>query len=301
MIYEKDSLPLPMGRPRRKRLRRRRLLLTLFLFLIVVVGGFFLFFRDTGDEKVPLIAEAPEPPIVASEEIKSPPEEPGGLEIAHQDKLIYERLTPADVTVSDEDGLNEVMMGLVAEDPLANFSASDSDGEPAKLAISPDAGGESIEPSAAPAAAPAAEDSPEPATPSDSAGESVEPSIASIESEESEPEESAPEQEVEPAPEPSATPLPESNYSSDSVDSGDYVVQLAAFSRNADAEAVLAQIASKFSDIVGSSALFVQEADLDDRGIWHRLRVGYFVERGEAVEVCVQFQLRGQDCLVTTR
>ena len=266
MMYENNSQTLPRGKPRRVRSRKRKFLLILFLFLVAATGGFFLFLKETEDEKAPPVVEVPDPPIVASEEIKSPPEEPGGLEIAHQDKLIYERLTPTDVTVSNEDALDEVMMGLVAEDPLADFSVSGP-----------------------------GEDFTEPATSPDSAVDSVEPTTASIESEEGEPEESAPEEEVDPTPEPSATPLPESDGL------GDYVVQLASFARSADAEATLARMTSKFSDVVGTNTLFIKETDLGDRGIWHRLRVGYFTVHSEAAEVCAKFQSRGQDCLVTAR
>lgn len=279
MMDENNSLPFPEGEASGKHSRKRWFLPVLFLFLVVTAGGFFLFFTGTEDEKAPPVVEAPNPPIVTSEEIKSPPDEPGGLEIAHQDKLIYDRLTPADVSVSNEDALDEVMMGLIAEDPLADFSTSKSDGDPTELATSSDSTADSPEPTASP----------------DSAENSSEPANVSIESEEGVPKESLPEETAEPASESPVTTLPESNSA------GGYVVQLAAFTRSADADVALARITSKFSDVADTNTFFIQEADLGDRGIWHRLRVGYFAALGEAAEICAKFQSRGQDCLVSAR
>lgn len=240
-----------------------RVLLILFLLLIMATGGLFLIsMEDTmKDEKAAAVVEILDPPIVASEEIKTPPEEPGGLEIEHQDKLIYERLTPAGVSVSNEDALDEVMMGLAAEEPLADFSAPDSTDEPAESVVN-----------------------------SDSAEDSIESVSTSAESEES-----MSEEKIDPSPVPAAPATPESD------DSGDYVVQLASFPNSADANVALARVTSTFFDIIGTNTLFVQEANLDDRGVWHRLRVGYFATRAEATETCAAFQSREQDCLVTPR
>lgn len=314
MIDENDPL-FSRGGTNETRSSGRKLLLLLLLFLIAAVGGFLLFLGEIEDKEPPPTVEVPDPPIVSSEEIKSPPDEPGGLEIAHQDKLIYERLTPASATVSSEDSLDEVVMGLVAEEPLADFSAANSSKDSTKPA--------------APSAS--AEDSPEPTILSDSVEDSVEPTDTSIETETSEMETNGLEEkaeltilpdfvkdsvrlavtsnepetketeaseskgEAEPEPELSVTPSLELNGS------GDYVVQLAAFSINADANAALEQTALKFSDAVGGNMLLVQRVDLGDRGIWYRLRVGYFATPDEAEEVCAEFQSLGQDCLVTTR
>ena len=241
-----------------------RVLLILFLLLIMAAGGLFLISMEDimKDENAAAVVEIPDPPIVSSEEIKTPPEEPGGLEIEHQDKLIYKRLTPAGVSVSNEGALDEVMMGLAAEEPLADFSAPDSADEPTELVVN-----------------------------SDSAEASVELVTTSAESEES-----ISEEKIDPAPVPAApAATPESD------NSGDYVVQLASFPNSADANVALARVTSTFFDIIGTNTLFVQEANLDDRGVWHRLRVGYFATRAEATETCAAFQSREQDCLVTPR
>ena len=244
-----------------------RVLLILFLLLIMAAGGLFLISMEDimRDEKAAAVAEIPDPPIVASEEIKTPPEEPGGLEIEHQDKLIYERLTPAGVGVSNEDALDEVMMGLAAEEPLADFSAPDSTDESAESVVN-----------------------------SDSAEDSIESVSTSAELEES-----MPEEKNDPAPVPAASAAAPATPESDN--SGDYVVQLASFPNSADANVALARVTSTFFDIIGTNTLFVQEANLGDRGVWHRLRVGYFATRAEAAETCAAFQSREQDCLVTPR
>lgn len=309
MVRKNNSLPFSRDRRTgRKRSSGRKFLLLLLLF--AAVGGFFLFFTETEDEKPPPVAEIAAPPIIASEEFKSPPDEPGGLEIAHQDKLIYERLTPEGAAVSSEDTLNEVMMGLVAEEPLADFSTANSgedSARPATPSVSAEDSSQSVtlpdfvkdffESSPLPDLI---EDTFEPATASTEpeASESGADDPEASEPKTSEPEESTPEEGAEPEPEPSATPSPDSP---ELKSSGDYVVQLGAFTSDTAANAALKRTALQFSDAAGVDMLFVQRADLGDRGVWYRLRVGYFATRDEAEEVCAGFQSLGQDCLATTR
>lgn len=82
---------------------------------------------------------------------------------------------------------------------------------------------------------------------------------------------------------------------------GAYVVQVASVPERADADGAWSRLNSRHSTIVQGYAQDVQAVDLGDRGIWYRLRVGYFADSDDAGVLCGQLQDAGQDCLVASR
>lgn len=63
------------------------------------------------------------------------------------------------------------------------------------------------------------------------------------------------------------------------VDSGVYLVQVASFSTQKDADAAKAKLATK-----GYSAT-IQEISLADKGVWYRVRVGHRLDKEAAMEI----------------
>lgn len=63
------------------------------------------------------------------------------------------------------------------------------------------------------------------------------------------------------------------------VDHGAYLVQVASFSNQKDAEAAKAKLATK-----GYSAS-IQEINLPDKGVWYRVRVGQMLDKDAATEI----------------
>jgi cell division septation protein DedD len=98
---------------------------------------------------------------------------------------------------------------------------------------------------------------------------------------------------AEPEPAPVTLPVPETG--------GDWVVQIASFRSEADAEAAWLAFLARFEDISSGLAPDVLRVDITDRGTYHRLRIAAFSTRDAAVTFCTTLQGRGQDCLVARR
>jgi len=83
--------------------------------------------------------------------------------------------------------------------------------------------------------------------------------------------------------------------------SGDWVVQIASFRSEADAEAAWLAFQGRFSDISTGLGPDVVSVEIAERGTYHRLRIAAFSSRDDAVSFCSTLQGRGQDCLVARR
>ena len=92
-------------------------------------------------------------------------------------------------------------------------------------------------------------------------------------------------------------PVPTATQLSSATD-GTHVVQVGAFRSNEEALGKFSSMQDKLSAIIGGKQPDVQRADLGDRGIYYRLRVGPFSNKQDAVSFCNQLKANGQDCLV---
>ncbi|MBV6657218.1 MAG: SPOR domain-containing protein [Devosiaceae bacterium] len=81
------------------------------------------------------------------------------------------------------------------------------------------------------------------------------------------------------------------------VTSGDFVVQLASLRSREQANATFSNLQGRFGTILGAYSPNIQEVDLGDRGIFHRVRVGP-MDRSQADELCQRYQSAGGDCFV---
>jgi uncharacterized iron-regulated membrane protein len=85
------------------------------------------------------------------------------------------------------------------------------------------------------------------------------------------------------------------------VGNGPYVAQLAAL-RSEDAVGQAWQrLAARAPDLFAPARLDVEEADLGARGIYYRVRAGYFADRANAMLFCDRIRQMGQDCIVSAR
>jgi hypothetical protein len=82
---------------------------------------------------------------------------------------------------------------------------------------------------------------------------------------------------------------------------GRYVAQLAALQSEAGVEAAWRRYASRAPDLFAHAQLDVERADLGQRGIYYRVRAGYFTDRENAARFCARIRQMGQDCVVTAR
>lgn len=82
---------------------------------------------------------------------------------------------------------------------------------------------------------------------------------------------------------------------------GRYQVQLMAVRSETAAEAAWADIRTKHPVLYRDARLDVQRADLGARGVFYRLRVGNFTDRGAASGFCEDIKATGRDCIVVSR
>lgn len=213
--------------------RKRPLVVLAIIALLVIFAGVVFFaykqgLREGADNNPPLIRADQGP-------VKRAPENPGGMEIPHQDKTIYERLSGSNQTTqSDAEHLlpraEEPMQVRKPEAPAAQTPAiSPQVTSPTVPDTDIPASGAVAVPTAPVAAAPVAE---------------------------------VPVAEV-----PGATPAP-----ADAA--GGYVIQLAALRDEAAAQSEFKKLQGKHPQLASLSA-DIEKADLGAKGIYYRLRAGY--------------------------
>ena len=82
---------------------------------------------------------------------------------------------------------------------------------------------------------------------------------------------------------------------------GNFVVQIAAFRNAPRAEEEFTKLQVAHPDLLGALRSDIARADLGDRGIYYRLRVGPFQTKDAAGALCTRLKGRGQDCIVRER
>jgi cell division septation protein DedD len=242
-----------------------------------------------------------ETPIVTADArpVKEAPDQPGGKEFPHKNKLIYDRLTngnepeserlvprqedvavPALPSASATAGLPPSVAATDLANPATTqaVNGAEDDGGPRKvktMVVRPDGSVEAPPAAQAAAAGATAEAAPASAMP-------------------------VPAPEEAPAPEPKQVaaadpkPAPAANTR--------YVVQVGAKKSQTDALATFADIQQKYPKLLSNYRPIVQKADLGSKGVWYRLRVGPIDNKSEAYKLCGQLKSQGlPDCLVMTQ
>lgn len=82
---------------------------------------------------------------------------------------------------------------------------------------------------------------------------------------------------------------------------GPFLAQLAALQSEAAVAPAWARLSARAPDLFADARLDVERADLGARGIYHRVRAGYFADRANAVLFCDRIRQLGQDCIVVAR
>lgn len=82
---------------------------------------------------------------------------------------------------------------------------------------------------------------------------------------------------------------------------GPYVAQLAALQSAAAADVAWQRLSSRAPALFASASLDVERADLGQRGVYYRVRAGYFADRVNAARFCERIRQMGQDCIAAAR
>jgi hypothetical protein len=104
-----------------------------------------------------------------------------------------------------------------------------------------------------------------------------------------------------PATAPTQTGAPQLAAAPNFAASGPYVAQLAALQSEAAVQPAWARLSSRAPNLFGQAHLDVQRADLGPRGMYFRVRAGYFADRANASRFCERIRQMGQDCIPVVR
>ncbi|MCZ4282635.1 SPOR domain-containing protein [Kiloniella laminariae] len=251
------------------------------LIVVSVIGGgiFFILGDSNGpDQTVPNTI-----PLIEAETTpeKTKPEEPGGMAVPHQDKLVLNEEDAAVNSGQVEKLLPppEVPLSPVVTDvPVEAETAPVSEGEATAVAEIPE------NPVALPPETPVEEApvvlAPPPVVEGTKEVESVlaPPPV---------PEAS------QPVAEPASPEKPVQNAAT-----GDYVLQLASLKSEADAMTEWKNIQRKLSDLLGDKQAIVEKADISGVGVRYRLQTGPFADKQAASDFCEKLKAAKRDCLV---
>ena len=261
------------------RVRRAGLSMFVFLGIIIVAAtaGGIWYAYELGLRRGIVMS----PPLIKADlsPTKVAPDDPGGLEVPHQEKLVYETLDPwaeepevKSLLPPPEEPLPRPAL-VVAEEPL-----------------SPDVTLDEV-------------------MPDDAAAVVVEASKPVASGDEAA---AAPESALEPPPipeEPSAT-VGDAETPVAATDAGSqtrqallaaYRVQIGSFRGASAAERAWARAVSAHGDLVGKLAHIIVEVDLgEERGVYHRVQAGPFADRAAALALCERLSVRDQACLVVS-
>jgi hypothetical protein len=274
------------------------------------------------------------PPLVTADNrpVKELPDEPGGKEFPHKNKLIYDRLqngdepeaerlvprqenvaVPALPPSTETAGMPQPVASTdlgtpttqaVGGEPVAVAAAEESvpDGGPRKvktMVVRPDGSVETPPIPAAPAEAAAAPVPPEAAPAPDAQLAAAAPAPAPAAAE---PQEVASLQAPPPAPaqKPAAKPTQTAAATPAAAAAPTkYVVQVGSKKNQTDALASFADMQQKYPTLLANYRPMVQKADLGAKGTWYRLRIGPIADKTAATKLCSQLKSQGlPDCLV---
>ncbi len=259
--------------------RPPRRLISLLLAAVALIGFAVAIWyayrvgRQVGSEAtVPLIAAEQGPAKVR-------PPDPGGLEVPHQDKLVYRRLAPEASRPVPEQLLPP------PEEPLPKPPPLPPEAPPARPTGSDAVIAPSVEQEPADTGPALPLPKPSPAEPESTA----EPPASELPAEPP----------AKPQPQPPAAPPPSPPQTAPAA-SG-YRVQLASFRSEAEAREAWRRLQRNHAGVLGKLQLRIERADLGSgRGIFYRVQAGPLSERTLAEMVCSELKSRNVGCLVVS-
>jgi hypothetical protein len=286
---------------------------------VVTLGAFAAFMwyaygrvgEPGGDAVAPLI-KADEGPT------RIRPESPGGMEIPHQDKMIYEELSGAEpepgverllpppevplpppastAGVSPEAGPGPAEVETLVSPPPPPPPPpppSEVQAEPAPAPTPPQTEQiAAVEPAPAPAAGPGAPK----VAPSGAEEDAVTTQAGSDEAAPAAPEPSAKQQQKEPE-ETAVAALPSPPGGQAPAAGGGHRIQLAAARSREGAEREWQRLKKAYADLLGPLTLTVEKVDLGSKGIFYRVQGGPLTQQA-AAEACAELKRRKAGCFV---
>lgn len=299
MPPEKELAPEPDFRPIPRRPPKKRRGLWVLVGVVVVAGGLgaggWYFLNDwlaaEPDGEVPLIHAESGP-------IKVRPDEPGGMEVPDQDKLVYDRIDGNAERNPVERLLPPPETPLPKPVPAPGSEQAAAPGASSPMPTAPEASAKPMTPPPPPPAPPgtvggtgtATSVAPTPAP------QKVVPSVEDVLAAMQPP--PAVETRKEPAPAVSAA-KPAPAKAPVAAKSGTFQVQLSALRNREQVDSEWDRLRRRNSDLLGSLELSVVRADLGPgKGVFFRLRAGPLADEQAAKALCQKLSERKIGCLV---
>lgn len=94
---------------------------------------------------------------------------------------------------------------------------------------------------------------------------------------------------------------PTVSYRSGGALVGTHVLQIGAFRSEAEAEGQWTKLQGKLGTYLEGKSDDIERADLGDKGVYYRLRIGPFASSDEAKTYCAGLKERGTDCLIKAK
>ncbi len=248
-----------------------------------------------GEQLLPLPEEPMQRPPVEVVELVAPETPTETVEEAIEEVAEAEMETAPEPPPLDELKVVELQAPQEAPTEAPSDAVADSVAEQVEAAP------EVVETPAPEAAPEIAADEPEAVEPAveQAVEEAVEPVVATVEAPEAALEEKKFEQilapEPAPEPEPPAAPIQSAALSADTPG---FLVQIGAVQDESAAVGEIARLTKRNPDILAELSGIVVRADLGDKGVWYRMRVGPFATRAAADGVCGQLKAVDVGCFV---
>lgn len=96
-------------------------------------------------------------------------------------------------------------------------------------------------------------------------------------------------------------PKPTVSYRSGGALTGTHLVQIGAFRSQDEADGQWSKLQGKLGSYLDGKSNDVERADVGDKGVFYRLRIGPFATADEAKTYCAGLKERGTDCLIKAK
>lgn len=274
-IEQDERISAGRGGQRRSRRFPRLVALVVVLAFVGIVWYAFSQGQQMGISQVTPVIKADNEPF------KVKPEQPGGMEIPHQDKMIYEELQgknaeqvpekllpppekPVDMAAAETPAVEPLTPVTDPSQPLPTQNVAE---RPAPAMQHADPKIEELKPIA-------------PVTP-----QKTEPTPAPV-------------KKAEPKPEIKAEPKAEAKVEKKpAATGGSSRIQLASLPDKGQAEKAAASVKSKFSDLLDGRTVTVRAAQIPGKGIFYRVQVDGYKDKDSAQQACAAFKAKGQGCI----
>jgi cell division protein FtsN len=275
------------------------------LFVLALVGGFsWLTWYAYKAGTAPTAAE--DVPLVKSDgtPLRVKPQEPGGMEIPHRDKTVYEAITRSNTTPLATPLVTPEKIVPASEEPAPALSTSEREMAEARQKLLANI----TQPAATKTELLTATADPE--TPAKPLSEPVLEPLPHKAEAPAQPSASVatPAMEKTPAA-PTATPAapivaeavaPKAPLPKAASKTG-VRMQLGAFKSAAEAEGVWAKLKRQHAELLGSQQITIEKADLGAKGTFYRLQLVNLPNDAEAQSLCKKLEARKQGCFLVKK